>query len=131
MISSSAWFIPVCLFRLRVAGDVVAILVFYMVDIMMTATEGATKVIFDALNQRFPSTHIVEVEWYMGTEYERDREKGNLAISKTPYIRTELNHLNFSKDKPNPATPSVYLEYESEQEAVVDMSFQGIVGSLV
>ena len=70
-----------CVFRLIVAGDVVAMLVFHVNDIKIAATEEVTEVIGSALNQRFPIKHFGEVEWYMGSEYKRDREKGIVEIS--------------------------------------------------
>ena len=58
-----------------VAGDVVAMMVFHVDDIKIAATEKVTEVVVSALNQRFPTKHLGEVEWYMGSEYKRDREK--------------------------------------------------------
>ena len=54
-----------------VAGDVVAMLVFHVDDIKIAATEKVTKVVVCAFNQRFPTKHLGEVEWFMGSEYER------------------------------------------------------------
>ena len=55
-----------CVFRLRVADDVVVMMVFHVDDIMIAATEEVTKVIVGALNQVLPTKHLGEVEWYMG-----------------------------------------------------------------
>ena len=43
-----------CVFRLMVAGDVVAMLVFHVDDIKIAATEKVTEVVVSALNQKFP-----------------------------------------------------------------------------
>ena len=74
-----------CVFRLMVAGDVVAMMVFHVDDIKIAPTE-VTELVVNALNQRFPTKHLGEVEWYMESEYKRDREKGTLEISQTQFI---------------------------------------------
>ena len=51
-----------------VAGDVVAMMVFHVDDIKIAATEKVTEVVVSALNQRFPTKHLGEVEWYMGRQ---------------------------------------------------------------
>ena len=70
-----------CVFRLRVADNVVAMMVFHADDIIIAATEEVTEVIAGALNQRFPTKHLGKVERYMGSEYKRDRKRGTLEIS--------------------------------------------------
>lgn len=82
-----------CLFRLRVAGDVVAMTIFYMDDIKIVASEHVVLVVVSALNQRFPAKHLEEVEGSMGSEYKRDREKGGLDISRAKFNRSVLNVL--------------------------------------
>ena len=81
------------MFRLRVADDVVAIMVFH-VDIMIAATEGVTKVSVGALHQRFLAEHVGEVEWYVGSEYIRDREKGTLEITQSQFIKSVLKRFD-------------------------------------
>ena len=100
-------------------------------DDIMIATEEVTKVIAGALNQRFPTQHLGEVEWYMGSEHKRDRERGFLEISQTHFIKSVLNRFEFSKASRIPATPSLDLRYASEEETVVGVPFREIVGSLV
>ena len=53
-----------------------ATIVFHVDDIKIAATEEVTDVVVSALNQRFCTKHLGEVEWYMGSEYRRHREKG-------------------------------------------------------
>ena len=62
-----------CAFRLRVADSAVALMVFHVDDIIIAATEGVTKVSVGALHQRFLTEHVGEVEWYVDSEYKRDR----------------------------------------------------------
>ena len=113
------------MFRLIVAGDVVAMMVFYVDDIKIAATEEVTEVVVGVLNQRFPTKHLGEVEWYMGSGYHRDREKGTLEISQTHFIRSVLNRFDVSKSIPIPDTPSLDLRHVSDEETVVDVLFRG------
>ena len=114
-----------------VAGDVVVMMVFHVDDIKIAGTEKVTEVVVSALNQRFPTKHLGEVEWYMGSEYKRDRERGTLKISQTQLIQSVLNRFGVSKSSPIPATPSLDLRHVSEEETVVDVPFREIVGSLM
>ncbi|CAM9979339.1 unnamed protein product, partial [Sphacelaria rigidula] len=75
-------------------------MVFRVDDIMVAAAEEVTKVIVGALNQRFPTEHPVEVEWYMGSEYKRNREKGTLEISQTQFMKSVLSRFDVSKTSP-------------------------------
>ena len=112
-----------CVFRVMVAGDVVATMVFHVDDIKIAATEEVTEVVVSALNQRFPTKHLGDVEWYIGSECKRDRDKGTLEISQTQLIQSVLNRVGVSKSNPIPATPSLDLRHVSEEETVVDVPF--------
>ena len=113
-----------------VAGDVVVMMVSHVDDIKIAATE-VTEVVVSALKKRFPAKHLGEVEWYMGSEYKRDREKGNLEISQTQFIQSVLNRFGVSKSSPIPATPSLDLRHAIEEETVVDVPFREMVESLM
>ena len=76
-----------------------------------------------------PTKHFGEVEWYMVSEYKRDREKGTVEISKTQFIRSVLDRFDVSKSSPIPATPSLDLRHVCDEETVVDVPFRDIVGS--
>ena len=45
-----------------------------MDDIKIAATWEVTEVVVSAVNQWFPTKYLGDVEWYMGSEYKRDRE---------------------------------------------------------
>ncbi|CAM9809901.1 unnamed protein product, partial [Sphacelaria rigidula] len=106
-------------------------MVFHVDDIMVTAAEEGTKVRVSALNQRCLTKRLGEVEWYMGSEYKRDREKGTLWIPREQFIKNVLNHFDVSKTSPNPVTPSLDLNHASEGETVVNVPSREIVGSLM
>ena len=101
-----------------VAGEVAAMLVFHVDDITI-ATMEVIEVVVSAVNQRFPIKHLGEVEWYMESEYKRDREKGTLEISQTQFIQSVLNCVGVSKSRPIPATPSLDVRHVSEEGTVV------------
>ena len=96
-----------CVFCLMVASDVVAILVFHVNDIKIASTEKVTEMVDSALNQIFPTKHLGEVAWYMGSECKRNREKGTWEIFQTQFIQSVLNRFSVSISSPIPATPSL------------------------
>ena len=104
-------------------------MVFHVDDINIAATEEVTQVVVSALNQRFPTKHHGDVEWYMVSVYKRDRKKGALEISRTQFIRSVLNRFIISTSSPIPATPSLEIRHVSDEETVVDVPFRAIVGS--
>ena len=106
-----------------IASDVVAMMVFHVDDIKIAATEEVTEVVVSAPNQRFPTKHLGEVEWYMGSDYKRDREKGTSEISRTQFIRS-VNRFDVSKPSPIPDTPSFDLRHVSEEETEVKKGVQ-------
>ena len=64
-----------------VNDEIVATLVVRVDDIKIAATKEITDSVVADLNKRFPTKHLGDVTWYMGSEYKRDREKGTLEIS--------------------------------------------------
>ena len=81
----------------------VAFLVFHVDDIKIAATEDVTDSVVDDVNKRFPTNHLGEVTWYMGSECRRDREKGTLKISQTQLIRKVVDRFGITKTSPIPA----------------------------
>ena len=120
-----------CVFRLMLNDAVVAMLVVHVDDIKIAATKEVTDSVVADLNKRFPTKHLGEVTWYMGSEYRRDREKGTLEISQTQFIRNVVDRFGITKTSPIPASPSLDLRYVSDEEPVVDANFREIVGSLM
>ena len=75
-----------CVFRLMLKAEVAAMLVVHVDDIKIAATKEITNSVGADLNKRFPTKHLGEATWYMGSEYKRYREKGTLEISHTQFI---------------------------------------------
>ena len=111
--------------------SVVAMLVVHVDDIKIAATKEVTDSVVFELNKRFPTKHLGEVMWYMGSEYRRDREKGTLEISQTQFIRNVVERFGVTKTSPIPASPSLDLRYVSDEEPAMDVNFREIVGSLM
>ena len=83
------------------------------------------------LKKRFPTNHIGEVAWYMGSEYSRDCEKGTLEISQTQFIRNDVIRFGITKTSHIPASPSLGLRHASDEDPEVDASYREMVGSLM
>ena len=120
-----------CVFRLMVNDEVVAMLVVHVDDIKIAATKEITDSVVADLNKRFPTKHLGDVTWYMGSEYKRDREKGTLEISQTQFIRNVVERFRITKTSPIPASPSLDLRHVSDEDPAVDASYREMVGSLM
>ena len=103
-----------CVFRLMVNDEVIAMLVVHVDDIKIAATKEITDSVVADLNKRFPTKHLGEVTWYLGSEYKRDREKVTLEISQTRFIRNIVERFGITKTSPIPASPSLDLRHVSE-----------------
>ena len=97
-----------------VNDEVVAMLVVHVDDIKIAATKEITVSVEADLNERFPTKHLGEVTWYLGSEYKRDREKVTLEISQTRFIRNIVERFGITKTSPIPASPSLDLRHVSE-----------------
>ena len=56
-------------------NNVVAMMVVHADDVKIAVTEEVTEMVVSTSTQRFPTKYLVEVEWYMGSEYKRDQGK--------------------------------------------------------
>ena len=90
---------------------VVAMLVAHVDDITIAATKQITDSVVADLNKRFPTKHLGEVTWYMGSKYKRDREKRTLEISQTQFIRNVVERFGIIKTGPIPASLSLDLRH--------------------
>lgn len=106
-------------------------LVVHVDDIKIAATKEITDSVVADLNKRFPTKHLGEVTWYMGSEYKRDREKGTLEISQTQFIRNVVERFGITKTSPIPASPSLDLRHVSGEDPAVDARYREMVGSLM
>ena len=74
-----------------VNDEVVAMLVAHVDDIKIgAATKEITGSIVADQNKIFPTKHLGEVTWYMGSDSKRDRKKGTLEIVQTQAISKML-----------------------------------------
>ena len=74
-----------------VNDEVAAMLVVHVDEIKIAATKEITDSVVADVNKRFPTKHLGEVTWHMGSEYKRDRDKGTLEISQTQLIRNVVD----------------------------------------
>ena len=120
-----------CVLRLMVNDELAAMLVVHVDDIKIAATKEITDSVVADLNKRFPTKHLGEVTWYMGSEYKRNREKGTLEISQTQFIRNVVERFGITKTSPIPASPSLDLRHVSDEDPAVDARHREMVGSLM
>ena len=120
-----------CVFRLMSNDAVVAMLVVHVDDNKIASTKEVTDAVVADLNKRFPTKHLGEVTWCMGSEYRRDRGKGTLEISQTQFIRDIVDRFGITKTSPIPASPSLDLRHVSDKEPAVEVGFREIVGSMM
>ena len=120
-----------CVFRLMVNDEVVAMLVVHVDDIKFAATKEITDSVVADLNKRFPTKHLGEVTWYMGSKYKRDREKGTLGISQAHFIRNVVERFGITKISPIPDSPSMDLRHVRDEDSAVDSSCREMAGSLM
>ena len=113
-----------CVFRLMLNDEVVAMMVVHVDDIKIAATKEVTDSVVVALNKRFPTKHLGEVTWYMGSEYRRDREKGTLEISQTQFIRNVVDRFDITRTSPIPASPSLDLRHVIDEKSMVEAPFR-------
>ena len=97
----------------------------------ISATKEVTDSVVENFNKRFPTKHLGEVTWYMGSKYKRDREKRTLEISQTQFIRNVVERFGIIKTGPIPASLSLDLRHVSDADPAVDASSREMVGSLM
>ena len=114
-----------------VNDEVAAMLVAHVDDIKIAATNDITDSVVADVNKTFPTKHLGEVPWYMGSEYKRDREKGTLEISPTQFIRNVVERFGITKTSPIPASPSLDLRHVSDEDPAVDARYREMVGSVM
>ena len=99
-----------------------------MDGIKIAATKEITDSLVADLNKRFPTKPLDQVTWYMGSEYERDREKGTLEISQTQFIRSIAKRFGNTSTSPIPVSPSLDLRHVSDEDIVVNASHREMGG---
>ena len=120
-----------CVFRLMFNDVVVVMLVVRVDGIKIAAPKEVTDPVVAELNTIFPTKHLGEITWYMGSEYRTDREKGTLDIPQTQFIRNVIEGFGITKTSPTPVSPSSDLRYVSDDEPAMDVDFREIVGCLM
>ena len=118
-------------FRLMSNDAVVAMLVVHVDDIKIAANKEVTDAVVADFNKTFPTKHLGEATWFMGSKYRRDREKGALEIWQTQFIRNVADRFGITKTSPICASPSLDHRHVSDEEPAVDANFCEIVASLM
>ncbi|CAB1102942.1 unnamed protein product [Ectocarpus sp. CCAP 1310/34] len=101
--SGREWGVDPCIFRKVVDGEVVGLIVIYVDDIMLSATEEEREELLASLQKRFPVKDLGDCTWYDGCAIEVDLENGTTKLSQTAYIESMLNRFNVTTTAPTPA----------------------------
>lgn len=56
--------------------------------------------VVETLRKTLPTKRLGDLTWYMGVEYQRDKEDGVIVIRPTSYIRTALGRFDVSRSTP-------------------------------
>ena len=120
-----------CVFRRIVDGVVVLILVVHVDDILVGGKKDACDELHSILNQKFPTTNLGEVHWYMGCAVERDWEENSIKLSQETFVRTLLKRFGVIHRESTPASPTADLGPTLESDLVVDRPFRQAVGGLM
>lgn len=68
---------------------------------------------------------------YMGSEHNRDREKGTLEIVQPRCIQNTIERFGITKPSPIAASRSLDLRHVNDVENVMDAKFRELMGSLM
>ncbi|CAN0073780.1 unnamed protein product [Sphacelaria rigidula] len=79
-----------CVFKMEDAGDVRVIFVVHVDDILISGAEGNVRKVVKVLTDKFPTTNLEEVTWYMGCAVDRDWDRGTLSVTQTTFKDTLL-----------------------------------------
>ena len=120
-----------CVMRLMMCGEVAAMVVMHVGDILFGGARSVSEEVVAALSDVSPTKHLGELAWYMGSEYRRDRTAGTLEISQTNFIRSVIDRFHVSRSSSIPASPSVDLRAVSDEESAEGVPFREVVGSLM
>ncbi|CAB1115659.1 unnamed protein product [Ectocarpus sp. CCAP 1310/34] len=120
-----------CIFRKVVDGEVVGLIVIYVDDIMLSATEEEREELLASLQKRFPVKDLGDCTWYDGCAIEVDLENGTTKLSQTAYIESMLNRFNVTTTAPTPAVVDDDLGPKRDDESSVDKPVREAIGCLM
>ncbi|CAB1106624.1 unnamed protein product [Ectocarpus sp. CCAP 1310/34] len=120
-----------CIFRKVVDGEVVGLIVIYVDDIMLCATEEEREELLASLQKGFPVKDLGDCTWYDGCAIEVDLENGTTKLSQTAYIESMLNRFNVTTTAPTPAVVDDDLGPKRDDESSVDKPVREAIGCLM
>ena len=91
-----------CVFRKMVDGEVVGLIVIYVDDIMVVASEQEREELLASLRKRFPVKDLGKCTWYDGIGIETDLGNGTTKLSQKAYIESVLKRFNVTTTAPPP-----------------------------
>ena len=109
-----------CVFRKIVGEKVVCLLVIYVDDIMVVASQQERDELLASLRKRFPVKDLGERTWYDGIGIETDPGNGTYKLSQKAYTESVLKRFNVTTIAPTPAVPGADLGPKRDDELAVD-----------
>ena len=120
-----------CVFRKIVDEKVVGLLVIYVDDIMVVASQQERDELLASLRKRFPVKDLVECTWYDGIGIETDLDNGACKLSQRAYTESVLKRFNVTTTAPTPAVPGADLGPKQDDELAVDKPVREALGCLM
>lgn len=120
-----------CVFHGIINGDRV-ILLLYVDDGMILSSSGDTlNVLMRRLEDAFELTHG-NVDFYVGMEIKRDREKGTISIGQSAYVRRIIDKFDMTDANPisTPADTGIVLTKSNGADEPI-FPYRQAVGSLM
>jgi hypothetical protein len=129
---------PCLWFRLMDDGTFLIILV-YVDDIIQVGKKIWIDIFRDAISKEYQMTHDGPINFILGIEVNRDRNKRTLTMTQTAFIHSILKSFGMQDCNvaPTPADDSIKLSKQlspatdEEREEVKNFPFKSLVGSLL
>ena len=113
-------------------GIVVAAVVLYVNDILIIANEGLIGKITDQMMKRFRMHDLGSVSFYLGMNFERNREHQTIDIHQDSYFQTILAKFRMDVSRPVATPMAMKLHKRKPDEAACDPTiYQSMIGSLM
>jgi hypothetical protein len=111
---------------------VVAAVVLYVDDLLITANAGLIRQIKDQMKKRFRMHDLGSVSYYLGMNTERNLEHHTIDIHQHSYIRTILAKFRMDETMPVATPMAMNLHKRKPDEEACDPTlYQRMIGSLM
>ncbi|CAN0053474.1 unnamed protein product, partial [Sphacelaria rigidula] len=120
-----------CVYKLEEGGEVCAILVVHVDDILIGGETKRVQRVSNILNNRFPTNNLGEVQWYMGCAIERNWKGGTMYVNQTTLVGAMLKRFEVTEFSDIPASVFADLGQVKQGDKVSDRPYWSAVGGLM